>query len=228
MQAPRSPRISLVEAAARLGLNPSRVRALAKSGQLPAEKLANRWLIDPNALERRIAKAPHDGRPFEPRRAWAVLFLFSGEDAPWLSMIERSKLRAIVRDRDFDDVRPRLRRRADVRFFAGGERARAALANGADFVRSGVSASEHYSVSLRSSRVIDGYLPRRSAERPIYRHALREVAEGEADIILRLSDFWPLEGRKVAPVSAVAADLLDSLDQRSIRAGRDLMRRSRP
>jgi hypothetical protein len=224
----RSRRISLVEAASRLGLDPSRVRALASSGKLPAEKLANRWLIDVNAIEQRLARSPHDGRPFEPRRAWALLFLFSGEDAPWLSNMERSKLRAIVRDRDFDEVRPRLRRRAEVRFFVGGERARADLVRAPDFARSGISASEHYSLSLRSSRVIDGYVPRHSGERAIYRHALREVDEREADIVLRLADFWPLEGRKVAPVAAVAADLLDSLDQRSARAGRELARMLRP
>lgn len=203
------------------------MRALAKSGQLPAEKLANRWFIDAGALERRIANSPRSGRPFEPRKAWALLLLFSGEDAPWLSISDRSKLRAIVRDREFEDVRPRLRGRAEVRYFAGGERARDDLVKSPDLVRSGISAAEHYSVSLRSSRVIDGYLPRRSAERAIYRHALREVEERGADIVLRLADFWPLNGRAVAPVAAVAADLLDSLDERTARAGRQIARRLR-
>lgn len=223
----QSQRISLVEAAARLALDPSRVRALVRSGQLPAEKLANRWLIDPNALDRRLANRPQDGRPFEPRRAWALLFLFSGEDAPWLAMIERSKLRAIVRDRDFDDVRPRLRRRADIRFFAGAERAKSDVMRAPDLVLSGVSAAEHYSLSLRSNRIIDGYLPRGSAERAIYRNALREVDEREANIVLRLADYFPLEHREVAPIAAVAADLLDSVDQRSARAGRELARKVR-
>lgn len=217
--------IPAADAAARLGVSRSRIRALASSGELPAEKLANRWLLDAGALDRRIASNPSGGRPFEPRKAWALLFLLSAQDAPWLSVIERSKLRAVVRDRKFEDFRPRLRRRAEARYFVGGDRARNDLARAADFVRSGVSAAEHYSLSLRSSRVFDGYLPRRSGERIIYRNALREVDERDADVVLRLADFWPLDGRKVAPAAAVAADLLDSLDERTVRAGRDFARR---
>lgn len=201
------------------------MRALAKSGQLRAEKLANRWLVDAGALERRIAHGSPDGRPFGPRKAWALLLLLSGEDAPWLSVVERSKLRAIVRVRKFEDLRTRLRRRAEVRYFAGTERATEELARSPELVRSGVSAAERHSVSLRSSRVIDGYLPRSSAERVIYRHALREVGEHGAEIVLRLADFWALDGRDVAPAAAVAVDLLDSLDERTVRAGRDLTRR---
>lgn len=221
----RSNAVSAADAAARLGISQSRVRTLASSGQLPAEKLANRWLLDAGALDRRIAVNPSGGRPFEPRKAWALLFLLSREDPPWLSIVERSKLRAIVRDRKFEDFRPRLRRRAEARYFASGERARDDLVRAPDFVRSGVSAAEHYVLSLRSSRVVDGYLPRRSAERLIYRRALREVDERGADIVLRLADFWPLNGRDIAPAAAVAADLLDSLDERTARAGRELARR---
>lgn len=222
MQDHRRPqRISVADASVRIGLDPSRVRALAKSGQLPAEKLANRWLIDAGALDRRIGKQPKSGRPFEPRRAWALLFLFSGEDAPWLSVVERSKLRAIVRDRQFEDVRPRLGRRAEARFFAGGERARNDIVRAPDFVRSGISAAEHYRVSLRSSRILDGYLPRQRGERLIYRHALREVDESAAEIILRLADFWP-DHWGFASIAAVAADLQDSPDERTARAGREL------
>ena len=223
----RSQRISVADAAARIGLDPSRVRALAKSGQLPAEKIANRWLIDAGSLDRRIGRSQVGGRPFEPRKAWALLFLFSSEDAAWLSIVDRSKLRAVVRDREFESVSPRLGRRAEVRFFAGGERARNDIVRASDFVRSGLSAAEHYGASLRSGIVVDGYLPRRSADRLIYRHALREVDEREAEIVLRLADFWPLGGRNVAPKAAVVADLLDSHDERTARAGRELGRRLR-
>ncbi|MBI3521768.1 MAG: helix-turn-helix domain-containing protein [Chloroflexi bacterium] len=221
-QQARSNPVPAAHAAARLGVNASRVRALASSGQLPAVKVANRWLLDTGALDRRIANAPSSGRPFDPRKAWALLFLMSGEDAPWLSAVERSRARAIVRDREFEDVRRRLRRRAEVRYFAAGDRGRRAVANADGFVRSGVSAAEDYSVSLRSSRIIDGYLPRASAKRLIFRYAFQEVDERGADVVLRAADFWPLAGRNVAPVAAIAADLLDSLDERTVRAGRAL------
>ena len=218
-------RIPAAEAADRLGIDRSRIRALANAGQLRAEKVANRWWLDEGDIERRLAHGPEVGRPVEPRRAWALLFLLSGEDAPWVSGVERSKLRAVARDRALDELMPRLRRRAKVRYFAAGDRAKHDTGAAPDFVRSGVSAAEHYGVSLRSSRVIDGYLPSDSAERLIYRHALRDVEERAADTILRVAGYWPFHGQKFAPAAAVAADLVDALDERAVRAGRELAER---
>jgi len=80
-------------------------------------------------------------------------------------------------------------------------------------------------VSLRSSGLIDGYLRRDSAKRLVYRHALRDAEEGAADAILRVADYWPFERQKFAPAAAVAADLVDSLDERAVRGGRELSRR---
>jgi len=213
------------EAADRLGIDPSRIRALASSGQVRAEKVANRWLLDVGDVERRIAHGPQVGRPMEPRRAWALLFLLSGNDAPWVSGIERSKLRAVLRDRTFNDLVPRLRRRADVRYFVAGDRAKEEIRGASDFVRSGVSAAEHHRVGLRSSSVVDGYLPRDFAERVVYRHALRGVEEGAADMILRVANYWPFDQQRFAPAAAVAADLLESSDERAVRAGRELSKR---
>jgi hypothetical protein len=218
-------RIPAAEAADRLGIDRSRIRALASSGQLRAEKVANRWWLDVGDVERRVAHGPEVGRPVEPRRAWALLFLLSGEDAPWVSGVERSKLRAVARDRSINELLPRLRRRAEVRYLAAGDRARLEIGSAPDFVRSGVSAAEHHGVSLRSSRVLDGYIRRDSAKRLIYRHALRDVEEGAADAILRVVDYWPFKHQKFAPAAAVAADLVDSLDERAVRAGRELSRR---
>jgi hypothetical protein len=131
----------------------------------------------------------------------------------------------VARDRSINELLPRLRRRAEVRYLAAGDRARLEIGSAPDFVRSGVSAAEHHGVSLRSSRVIDGYVRRDSAERWIYRHALRDVEEGAADAILRVVDYWPFKHQKFAPAAAVAADLVDSLDERAVRGGRELSRR---
>src|SRR5438128_5132229 len=95
-------RIPASRAADRLGVDRSRVRALVNAGQLRAEKVANRWLLDESDVERRIARRPQVGRRFEPRRAWALLFLLSGQAAPWVSGNERSKLRAIARERTLE------------------------------------------------------------------------------------------------------------------------------
>ncbi len=93
-------------------------------------------------------------------------------------------------------------------------------------MRSGISAAAEYGASLRSPRVLEGYLPTRDAERFAYRYALQPAEERDADLILReIAGFWPFEGRQVAPKAVVAVDLLESLDQRTRRAGEELLRR---
>lgn len=56
--------IGTTEAAKRLGVNPSRVRALIDSGRLKAIKVGREWLIDPKDLE-----AVKNRKPGRPRKA---------------------------------------------------------------------------------------------------------------------------------------------------------------
>ena len=56
--------IGTTEAAKRLGVNASRVRALIDSGRLKATKVGGAWLIDPKALD-----AVKTRKPGRPRRA---------------------------------------------------------------------------------------------------------------------------------------------------------------
>ncbi len=216
------------EAARRLRVHDSRVRRLVEAGDLPARKVANRWLVDAGALERRGLLGPADGRPLEPENAWGLLFLASGEPAPWLRSDVRSRLRRRLREGSLRRDRGRLVKRARVHYFVGGERARPQLSRHPRFVRSGISAAAEYGASLRSSRVLEGYLPRDELERLIYRFALQPADERGADLIIRgVSGFWPFQERAVAPKAAVAVDLLESLDQRTRRAGDELLRRLR-
>lgn len=149
----------------------------------------------------------------------------SGEPAPWLRPDVRSRLRRRIREGALHKYRVGLSRRARARYFIGGERARAALAREPRFVRSGVSAAAAHGASLRAPHVLEGYLPESEVGPFAYRFALREADEREADLIVRgVADFWPFADRKVAPRAAVAVDLLDSLDERTRRAGEQLLR----
>lgn len=213
------------EAARRLGIHDSRVRRLVESGDLPARKVANRWLVDLSAVERRRQAHHASGRLLEPKNAWGLLFLASGEPAPWLASDARSRLRRRLREASLRSDHRRLAKRARPHFFVGGARARARLLRDPRFVRSGVSAAAEYGASVRSPRVLEGYLPVDELKRLAYRFALRPADEREADLVLHGVDgFWPFNDRRLAPKAVVAADLLDSLDQRTRRAGEDLWR----
>ena len=65
--------VSTVEAASRLGCRRETVFRLVQSGELPATKLANRWLIPRRALEEFAAtyeprRGPRRKRGSKPRR----------------------------------------------------------------------------------------------------------------------------------------------------------------
>jgi hypothetical protein len=61
-----------------------------------------------------------------------------------------------------------------------------------------------------------------------YEHALRAVPEVSANLIVRaVDDLWPFNSERVAPEAVVAVDLIDSADQRSRRAGSELLKQIR-
>ena len=59
--------IGTTEAAKRLGVNASRVRALIDSGRLKATKVGAVWLIDPKDLD--AVKVRKPGRPRKTRKS---------------------------------------------------------------------------------------------------------------------------------------------------------------
>lgn len=59
--------ITTTEAAKRLGVTPTRVRALIESGRLKAFKYGREWLIDPKDLE--AVKNRKVGRPRKSRNS---------------------------------------------------------------------------------------------------------------------------------------------------------------
>src|SRR5947208_2435695 len=90
--------IGLDEAAGRLGLSRQRVHQLLHAGDLPARRVAGRWVVDDDAVDR-FAESRTPGRPFSPRVAWGLIRLVESGDAPGLSAPERSRLRNRLRHR---------------------------------------------------------------------------------------------------------------------------------
>lgn len=222
------PELSVAQAAEELGLHESRVRALASRGDLRARKIGSRWLVDVASVRARRQAGASVGRPFSPRVAWAYLLLLSGESVPWLDAATRSRLGARLRREPVARVMPRLRRRAEVRHYRAASSALSLIESAADFVRSGVSAAGDYGAALSTRDQLDGYLGGSRIRKIAYQAALEAVDPREANVILRVPG-WPvaLHGRALAPAGAVAADLLESADQRTARAGNELAERLR-
>jgi hypothetical protein len=219
--------ISAADVAKRLRVNEARVRALIERGALPGRKVANRWLVPQQALQSSEVAARVAGRPFSPENAWGLLFLASGRPADWLSPMDRSRLKARLKAPKFP-LASRFRRRSKVNFLRGDERALRKIVADDKFVRSGVSAVDDHGVDLAAPGVVEGYLPKERLAKLALEHALRAVGENSANLIVRaVADSWPFQAERVAPEAVVAVDLIDSVDQRSRRAGSELLKRIR-
>jgi hypothetical protein len=219
--------LSIPDAAGVLGISPARVRALVVAGQLPAEKISNRWLLDAAAVERRQHEDPRRGRPFAPRNAWGLLLYASGEHPQGLEPSVRSRLKRALRQEGLERLRPRLKGRARVLSYRAHPGEIPYLLEDPLLVCSGISAAAEEGIGLVSGREADGYLAAGNLKAFAAEHALAPAARGEANACLRVvpDEAWSfLDGRVVAPQAAVAMDLSEEPDARSAQAGDDFLR----
>lgn len=218
--------ISLSEAARSLKLSPARMRVLASRGQLSAEKIADRWMVERSAVEQRRKQKPPRGRRFTPRNAWAVLLLASGEQPPQLDPSVRSRLKRALALEGLGDLAPRLEDRADVFIYNAHPGEIPYVLEDEALVRSGISAADSVESGLLSGQEADGYLAESRLQSFGTQHAL-SPAGPEGNVRLRVvpDDIWPILRRQsVAPQAAVALDLAAELDPRSRAAGKGLLR----
>lgn len=212
-------------AAKKLGVSERRMRALAESGSVPAEKVGSRWIFDSDLLLDHLHRNSSPGRPFSQLHALGLLFLASDEEPSWLSGYEKWRLARSVRP-GLREALPRLRARARVGFWRAPVALIDRLQKEARFVRSGVSAAEEVRAEIHGRGIADGYWVASEAAALIHRYALSRVAEAAANLVIReVDDPRPLEHRRVMPVAVVAADLSESSSARARRAGQQLLDR---
>jgi excisionase family DNA binding protein len=220
--------LSIPEAAEELSLHPSRVRALVAAGALPGIKIGNRWAVDRVAVARRLQGDHGAGRPFEPRNAWAVLFLASGDQPDWLGSKELWRLRRALRLEGLNALIPRLERRAKRSAFRAHPGELSHLLGDPALARSGISAAGSYALDLVSGAEADGYIRESRLSKFRRAHALEPAGIGVGNVLLRVvpDSAWHLDPHEgAAPPAAVAVDLLGAADARSQRAGRQLLKR---
>ena len=61
--------LSVSQSARELGISPARVRALIKSGKLPAVKNGREWVLQEEDILQRLAERPRAGRPSSDRNS---------------------------------------------------------------------------------------------------------------------------------------------------------------
>jgi excisionase family DNA binding protein len=219
--------MTVPDAARTLGLNPSRVRAMAADGQLAASKVGDRWLFERSSVEARRRLGGHAGRPFESHNAWALLLLASGNDVEDLHPSVRSRLRRALRVDGLEKLVPRLRRRGESRYFDAHPGELRYLADDPAFLRTGISAAGDHGLDLVAGHEADGYVLASSLEHLVIDHALSAVDVGSGNVRVRVVPDEArsgLVGLRSAPIATVAIDLAEEADSRSADLGRRTLR----
>lgn len=221
--------VPISEAARILKLSPARVRALASEGRLPASKIADRWVVELDAVEQRRKERPPKGRRFTPENAWGLLLLASGED-PQLDPVVRSRLKRALLLEGLQRLAPRLRNRADVGLYSSHPGEIPYIFEDRALMRSGISAARSAGAALLAGRELDGYVTESELRSFLSQHALSPVAgdiEGNMRLRVVPDDAWKkmdFGDRSIAPKAAVALDLACERDPRSQAAGKNLLR----
>lgn len=196
------PRVTVAQAAEAAGLSRSRIDALIRAGKLSATKIGHQWVLDdPQQL---VALTHRRGRPLSARMAWALMLGLDGVDTPWITAVERRRLRE-HRDRLRRDPDPVARWQA----LAAGRARRiayvgtdpAALLGDAGVQASGLSDPRS---GLSAGSVAEVYVHEDDWRRVVRRHLLVEPT-GRPDVWLHVSAYVPPRALRMQ----LAADLAD-------------------
>jgi len=223
--------LSVAEAAERLQLDESRVRQLVNAGDLPARRAGKLWLLDGDAVALMSRRARPQGRPLSERRAWALLDLLAGGDAPWLAAPARSQVRSVLRrmaSLGADEWRAALRNRGQRVPVGGHPAAVRRLVQSSEAVPAGPhEASAHGLDLVALSARPEVYLDVNAwAELSLALH-LDKDASLSASAMVRLVHedgiIDRLRANERLLALAIAADCLDDADPRANHAGMELL-----
>lgn len=217
--------VGIANAARQLGVSPRRVHQLVSAGRLSGHRIGRSWVLDRVDVERFARSRPEAGRPWSASSAWNVLALANG-DAVQGSPVDRSRAKKRLQV-GLEPLAKRLSSRAQSRWFYGHPAVQSEMLSHPDVVASGVRALSDHHVDLVVSDQSEAYVPESRVAELADRFAL-DAESDRPNVRLRVvsDDDWPFEaGQRVASAAAVAVDLLDSDDERSQRAARELLAR---
>jgi excisionase family DNA binding protein len=215
-------RLSVREAADRLGVGQVAVRQHIASGRLPGVKRGRSWWLDERAVQRMARQHTGRGRVLSPAMAWAVLLLASGDDATAEEMAGRdrysSRMRTWLRDHPLKEHAPRLRARAKIEEFDVHTSELGRIVGRPDVLATGISAGDEVGL-LGAAAAVEVYAPAGHRDAIVEEHALVEAA-GPLCVRWVPDEIWPLlnrAGERRAPRAAILLDLLESNEARARR-----------
>lgn len=208
--------LTIDEARKRLDVSPQHVRALLRAGELEGRQLASRaWLVDEDALERRIALKATSGRNWSALSSWALLAELSAE--PQLVVISertRARVRERIRQCSAEEIARRVSGRTKVARYDADDH----FSAGSDMVSTGGSAIDELDSDLAPEfSTIEGYVEVDVMAEFVREHMLIPDKRGFIEIYENPGIFD--SNRSHAPLAVIAADLARSTATRERTAG---------
>jgi excisionase family DNA binding protein len=225
LPSPVAGHLTVPEAAAQLSVTEDMVRKLIARGELAAARVGRDWIIPTEAVEHRLESRPAPGRRLTPARAWGLLFLAIGEPVTWLDRHARWRLSRYLATHRLANVRARLVERGRRRSFRAHPGMLERLRADESLMLTGISAAKHLRLGLvGASDRVEAYVDEAQFDSLVRRYHLRQSSD--PNVILRVVPRvgWSWPPARVAPVSAVALDLLDDPEPRAKRLGEQLLR----
>ena len=187
-------------ASEKLGVSRQRVAQWISAGDLPAQKIAGRWVIDSNDLAALHHRAGA-GRPVSSASAWRMLLMShdpdgaTGSPAEILSPVQRAharmrlhELSEAVKARDPDALNSRLRRLLGKRAVRSTYKAAPAdcedLGDDPRIALAGVSSP---AVNISPGSTLEAYVAANDAETIIEDYLLESSPPGTANVILHVT-----------------------------------------
>jgi excisionase family DNA binding protein len=226
-------KVSVAEAARRLGVGVPRIHQRIADGSLRAERIGSQWVIDELSLHR-VAERREPGRPLSARSAWAIIALAEGDQDALaaLAPVERFRARARL-SRLLELVHEPARSEDDVRRVASSLRSMFRMrakrvpnkAAAADLPKLRADIRWESIVSSAVSGIaavdVDGYLAAEDVA-PLSRDYLLMPSDDDANVVFHVLP----NGQKSYPDSKLllAADLAEQRGPRAELRAAELLR----
>ena len=218
----RSRHLSSAEAAEELGVTRHQIAMLARNDEINATMVSGVLLIDPFSLRQYKQLKRGNGRPISPDVAWAMLWMLSGLDAPWLDYQQRRRAILKLREIEAPDLVWQTRKRSKLRVFYTSTNLFSEI--GTRLTLSGKSTDRPDIFGMpKNTHELEGYADEETLNALIAQYDLHEDISGNLLVHCAVSTPWQddmdLKKHPQMPVAAVACDLAASLDPRESHAG---------
>lgn len=196
-------------------------------GDLRADRIGRQWLVLRNSVQEADSSHRGPGRRWSDMAAWALIArASSAERPPGCSSIEWSRAGQRLRERGLVALLPKLASRAAAHRYYAHPAVLPRLSDDPRIVRSGVSAAGAVGADIVALDEFEGYILRGDLAEVVRQHGLISRDDGDSNVRLRVvaGNQWPVPAPEgVALPLIVAVDLCESDDERSRRAGRELL-----